>query len=821
VLLAAAGIASLLLVCGALAWKLSLERETSRLYLAQDYEKRVVSAAMKLLRGEWVLATVPPPGAPAREYLLPRCYQNLLTGSGKLAAEEAVTELTGAVADLPDRFEGYYYRARGRKLLGDDARAVDDLRQCLERKPSFLPAKAVLSDIEVGETEAPFRSPAPDGSDLWGRTWLGAHQAMKREAWVEAAAAYGELLTFEEGMKGELFLGSSIENLIRRGVALMETCDFEGAKLDFWAARTVSRRQWGEFLEPLLFLGKVYFLDGYPSRTESLFLGALDRSADRRMTALWMAAVYQSLVPELERSGRLGEAVAAARKAVEFHAEDAAAHLRLGWTLLRDHWSRRKAKGTPPDGPDTLREIESIVAAALARGANESIAYFLWSKALEAQGKLELARELSEKAETLLGCGANSSRRQEMNTRNFASRTAVAATLCLGLGVEGKAQQEPEGTFGDVKRLGGDTQDQDVNSPFLDAIGIVSGDGLTIAFTSDRPGGSGNADIYIADRKDLSVPFTEVRNVSELNTEGTEFATFLSDDGLSLYFQFGVGSGADMYGATRASRQQPFGLPYPMEGINSEFLEGGLSLTADGREAYFISMRPGGNGGRDIWAARRAPGEEAFSEVWNVEEVNTELDEAVPSISGDGLTLFWSDFPNSGARLGGVGGADIWYATRAAPDKQFGEPMNLGGPINTGGNDFWIRVSPRWPVDGSLVYFDRCLDVNCDDTDIYQATWSMVPPPRFHRGDADADGKLDLSDGVSILNHLFLGGGLPLCMDAADANDDGIVDLSDAVFIFGYLFLGKESPPAPGPDICGPDPTPDSLPACVYAAPRC
>jgi hypothetical protein len=73
----------------------------------------------------------------------------------------------------------------------------------------------------------------------------------------------------------------------------------------------------------------------------------------------------------------------------------------------------------------------------------------------------------------------------------------------------------------------------------------------------------------------------------------------------------------------------------------------------------------------------------------------------------------------------------------------------------------------------------------------------------FRRGDVNADGKVDLSDGVATLNFLFLGGAATSCPDAADANADGDIEIADAVFTFTYLFLGGKEPPAPGPTECG------------------
>ena len=87
-----------------------------------------------------------------------------------------------------------------------------------------------------------------------------------------------------------------------------------------------------------------------------------------------------------------------------------------------------------------------------------------------------------------------------------------------------------------------------------------------------------------------------------------------------------------------------------------------------------------------------------------------------------------------------------------------------------------------------------------------------VPPETgFRRGDADAVGAINLTDGVFLLNFLFLGGGAPPCADAADANDDGTLNITTGVFVFNWLFLGGPLPPAPGPGACGEDPTPDDL----------
>jgi PKD repeat protein len=91
----------------------------------------------------------------------------------------------------------------------------------------------------------------------------------------------------------------------------------------------------------------------------------------------------------------------------------------------------------------------------------------------------------------------------------------------------------------------------------------------------------------------------------------------------------------------------------------------------------------------------------------------------------------------------------------------------------------------------------------------------VEPPfPRFFlRGDADGNGKLELTDSIRILNFLFLGGAKPPCMDAADFSDSGRVDISQAVGLLNYLYQGGSQPAVPFPTK-GLDPSPDTLGDC-------
>jgi hypothetical protein len=82
-----------------------------------------------------------------------------------------------------------------------------------------------------------------------------------------------------------------------------------------------------------------------------------------------------------------------------------------------------------------------------------------------------------------------------------------------------------------------------------------------------------------------------------------------------------------------------------------------------------------------------------------------------------------------------------------------------------------------------------------------------TPVKIFHRGDPNNDGAINITDGIYILNYLFLGGPKPTCLEAANPNDDASINITDGIYVLNYLFLGGPPPVAPGPTAlpCGPD----------------
>ena len=157
-----------------------------------------------------------------------------------------------------------------------------------------------------------------------------------------------------------------------------------------------------------------------------------------------------------------------------------------------------------------------------------------------------------------------------------------------------------DGRIEEVKRL-----PDYLNSATWDSQAAISCDGRQLFFASTRPGGIGGSDLYRCERLDDG-RWSEPVNLGDgVNTPEDEEAPFLSNDGETLYFSsMGHQSLGDQdiffsrwdTGRHRWSKAVNIGPP-----INSANRELGFHLSADGKQGFFASDRPGGSGGLDIY----------------------------------------------------------------------------------------------------------------------------------------------------------------------------------------------------------------------------
>jgi len=207
----------------------------------------------------------------------------------------------------------------------------------------------------------------------------------------------------------------------------------------------------------------------------------------------------------------------------------------------------------------------------------------------------------------------------------------------------------------------------------------VTGDGLTLYFASSR---SSNWEIYQSTRALPFGAFGAPSLVTELNDPvGVDAGPHVSPDGLEIWFdssRTGGAGGADLWRATRPNTGVPFSAPVVVPELNSTGSEVSPSITEDGLEIYFISSRTGGpGGGSDIWTATRPDRNSPFGTPVPDLALSTTGAERDPTISTDGLSILWCT-----DRVGGVGGADVWMATRLSRAQPFSNFVNIT-PVNS------------------------------------------------------------------------------------------------------------------------------------------
>ena len=159
-----------------------------------------------------------------------------------------------------------------------------------------------------------------------------------------------------------------------------------------------------------------------------------------------------------------------------------------------------------------------------------------------------------------------------------------------------------------------------------------------------------------------------------------------------------AGGGGKVYGDFTFGNPQNLG---PV--INSPSADAGTCFSADSLELYFASNRPGGFGSYDLWVSTRQSMNDPWGPPINLgPAVNSPYTEICPSISSDGLTLYFSDDWDVSARPGGYGGFDLWVTNRATLSDLWGPPVNLGPTVNSSNADLYPSISS----DGLLLFFD-------------------------------------------------------------------------------------------------------------------
>jgi len=258
-------------------------------------------------------------------------------------------------------------------------------------------------------------------------------------------------------------------------------------------------------------------------------------------------------------------------------------------------------------------------------------------------------------------------------------------------------------------------------------IDCFSADGLEMYIESgDRPG-YGQCDLWVCKRAAPEDEWGPPENLGPLvNGASDDNWASISGDGLDLYFMStrpGGYGGWDIYVTKRATRTSPWGPATNLGSkVNSSDDDCQPSVPSDGLELYFASWRAGAG---DIYVAGRATGNDPWSDSSNLgPAVNGPAEDCWTCISPDGLLLFVMS-----NRAGGYGGYDIWMARRAGRTAPWEPAANLGPTFNGPTWDGRPLVTP----DGSALYF-------------VTQSGGWMTAPILPIVDFNGDGKVDATD---------------------------------------------------------------------------
>lgn len=239
----------------------------------------------------------------------------------------------------------------------------------------------------------------------------------------------------------------------------------------------------------------------------------------------------------------------------------------------------------------------------------------------------------------------------------------------------------------------------------------ITADDKILLFTRQTASGDNNGigtrlqeDFYMSVWKDNN--WSVARNVGEpLNTMHNEGAQTLEAGGQYMFFtacnRIDGHGGCDIYYSAVTSRGWSRGINIDAP-VNTPYWESQPSLSADGLTLYFVSNRPGGIGGMDIWFSKLKE-DTWWSEPINMgDKINTPGNEMSPFIHFDGKTLYFS---SDGRPC--MGGLDI-FMSRADNTGQWSDPENLGYPINTHSDEMGLIINSS----GRVAYFSSLVDRN-------------------------------------------------------------------------------------------------------------
>ena len=230
-----------------------------------------------------------------------------------------------------------------------------------------------------------------------------------------------------------------------------------------------------------------------------------------------------------------------------------------------------------------------------------------------------------------------------------------------------------------------------VNSNVLDAAPTLSKDGLSLYFTSNRPGGFGGNDLWVSHRDCGDCAWgTPVNLGPVINSPAIENRATLSGDGHLLFFftdRPGGHGSTDIWMSRRADPNDDFGWEPPVNlgpDVNTATAEQApfyLQSAEDGAGNLYFARGEAPLNQQDIYVAALTRDGETRGPAVIVGELNSpSFNDAGATLRADGREIFFQS-----SRPGSLGINDLYTSTRRSVHDPWSPPVNLGTPMNSTG----------------------------------------------------------------------------------------------------------------------------------------
>ncbi|MFA5574107.1 MAG: OmpA family protein [Brumimicrobium sp.] len=266
-----------------------------------------------------------------------------------------------------------------------------------------------------------------------------------------------------------------------------------------------------------------------------------------------------------------------------------------------------------------------------------------------------------------------------------------------------------------------------VNTERPEYFPTITVDGKTLLFTREieferSQGNRGQEDFFISQLTEDGVWGQAVPMPKNINTKLNEGAPTFSADGRTVVFVACADVTGFNYGPNREGKgscdlfvterigdtwTDPINLPGE---VNTPTWESQPSLSADGKTLYFIrQVGPRERQRTDIFMSEKQADGTWGKAIRLPDNINTSHRETSVQIHPDGQTLYFTSDGHPG-----LGGTDI-FMSRKDPLGNWGNPINLGYPINTENNENSLLVGPN----GEIAFFASDRKGGFGDLDIY------------------------------------------------------------------------------------------------------